>query len=146
MREIKRKKRRATCPYCKRQNDMTCKDTAKHTTCIHLYEMIQGKPNTFYFLPSNVEAGALDIAEKINPSRYTIKSRIYVGRIETRHFSFESYAESQAGAYHLLKHAWIEHRKQSGAVLTFEELWKGGDAYVEPVEIGHAYRDHQLLI
>lgn len=67
-------------------------------------------------------------------------------KLETRHFTFEAYGETEAEALATLRFNWnCEHRRQYADAIPFDEFVADGDVGLIEIDLGRAYRDGELL-
>lgn len=71
--------------------------------------------------------------------------KIWIGELETRGYTFQSYGLNFDQARITLMRAWNLHRQYTGATLTWKSLWDGGDATVREVLTAVPYRDREKL-
>ncbi len=72
--------------------------------------------------------------------------KIFIGVLETRSWSFQSFGTTYEEARKALKRAWMLHVKYTGATLKWNQLWDDGEAFVDEAETGVPYRDRERLI
>lgn len=72
-----------------------------------------------------------------------MKSNFYKAELETHHFSFETYGNTEQDALRLMQNAWAKHRKFTGATMGWNAV--RDDVNVERRLLGAAYRDGELL-
>lgn len=66
-------------------------------------------------------------------------SKIYFGQMETANYDFQSFGSTEEEALNAMRKVWDEHRANTGATWTFDELVEGGSYYVGVAELGKAY-------
>ena len=70
---------------------------------------------------------------------------MYIARLETRHFSFTAYGDSEEEGKKLLRRAWARHCHQFPEARSWEELELEEDVYCLFVRCGDVYRDNDLI-
>lgn len=68
-------------------------------------------------------------------------TRIFYGRMSTRHFDFDAVGESEKAVRATLRDGWRIHQQQTGATYAFREL----DVTIRELTIGVCYRDHSAV-
>lgn len=67
-------------------------------------------------------------------------------KLETRHFTFEAYAETETEALELLRFTWnSQHRKHYADAKPFDEFVGDDDVCFFEVKVGTAYRDGEAF-
>jgi hypothetical protein len=69
---------------------------------------------------------------------------MYLARLETRHFDFWAFDSSEDGAVEQLRLAWLQHRKKSGAVLTWD--WLKDDVCTMFIRSGDTFVNRELWL
>jgi hypothetical protein len=70
---------------------------------------------------------------------------MYRARLQTGHFDFEAYGSTEADARAALDQGFAEHARQYRmSVETFRSNF-ADDVEIQSIELGHAYRDRELL-
>jgi hypothetical protein len=69
--------------------------------------------------------------------------KVYIAQYESRNFDFAAYGDTPMNATKALIKGFYEHIRQTGANSHF---WDDEDIVVQEVELGHSYRDRELLV
>lgn len=67
-------------------------------------------------------------------------------KLETRHFTFDAYGETEEEALAVLKNAWDDtHRRHYPSAAPFDEAVEDGDVCFYPIELFACYRDGEKI-
>jgi len=69
---------------------------------------------------------------------------LWHAHVETRHWDFDAYGETEALALQTLKEGWLTHCTQTHATMTWDEL--RDDVCVNEIHTGQCYRDGEELL
>jgi hypothetical protein len=70
---------------------------------------------------------------------------IYRASLDTRHFAFEAYDETDQGALYALNQALDRHCRQTGMITETFRREFADSIEIRPIALGHAYRDREPL-